>query len=107
MTMPQATRTPRSPQQRIRDSYRWKQLAASFKATCQKYNLPCHICRQPIDYQARRGPSAFEADHNQPLARRPDLAYCTSNLRPSHASCNNMKGDSLTVGQGQWTAADW
>jgi 5-methylcytosine-specific restriction endonuclease McrA len=98
---------PRSIQQRIRSSYRWTQLATKFKATCFKYQLPCHICKQTIDYEAKRGdPSAFEVDHFQPLTRRPDLAYTLSNLRPSHAGCNNAKGDDIPV-NGPWVTADW
>ena len=92
---------------RLRSTYRWRELAKKFKAHAAAHNLACVHCRQPIDYNAKPGtPSAFEADHRKPLATHPHLAYVWSNIDPSHSSCNRSRG-SQAADQGEWVAANW
>ncbi|MEI7439975.1 MAG: HNH endonuclease [Thermoleophilia bacterium] len=64
------------------------------------------MCEQAIDYEANgRRPTAFEADHAQPVSTHPHLALVMSNLRPSHQSCNRGRGARLLTGT--WVKADW
>ena len=67
--------------------------AKRFKAHCHELNLPCHICRQPIDYNAPAfTPNAFELDHYYPRVSHPELTHDEDNFRPSHHSCNRARG---------------
>lgn len=87
--------------------YRWRQIAAQFKADCAKRSARCWLCSQLIDYQAKpQTPHAFEADHYRPVDTHPELAFMTSNLRPSHVSCNRSRGSRPAV-TGEWVSADW
>lgn len=53
-------------------------------------HMVCHICGQDIE------PHDLHADHVIPLSRGgPDNQ---ENVRPSHAACNQAKGDSLFLG---------
>jgi 5-methylcytosine-specific restriction endonuclease McrA len=91
----------------LRHGQRWKQTADNFKHRCKMANLPCHICGQKINYRAKRTPDSFEADHFYPISQRPDLIFNESNLRPSHASCNNQRGNKPIEPQRRWVAANW
>ncbi|WP_267294092.1 ATP-binding protein [Mycobacterium hackensackense] len=109
------TGTQRDVARKIRSSHAWKVLASEFKDECQRHRNPdgtygrhCHLCNQAIDYEApARTPPAFEADHYQPVATRPDLAYMKSNLRPSHSKCNGSRGAKTAPDQGQWVQPAW
>ena len=62
----------------------WNRLLASFKAECRASNLPCWLCKQPIDYALTGSQSAaFSADHVQPTSLRGDPLR-RDNLRPAH-----------------------
>jgi len=55
--------------------------------------LPCWICRQPINYEAKANSSdAFEVDHIKPVSTHPELAEEPMNLASSHGGCNRSKG---------------
>jgi 5-methylcytosine-specific restriction endonuclease McrA len=63
------------------------------------YGSDCHICNQPIDFNAPRqcGKDGWEyglqIDHLMPLSKGgPDTL---ENARPSHGYCNNKKNASL------------
>ena len=72
--------------------HRWRTIKDRFKADSRSRRACCHICRQPIDYDAPpQHPLAFEADHYHPVANRPDLAYTYGNLRASHSKCNRAR----------------
>jgi len=87
--------------------YRWRQVAAKFRARCAAIGAPCWLCDQPIDYTARpQTESAFEADHKLPVETHPHLAFMAGNLRPSHCSCNRSRGARPVV-DGPWVTADW
>lgn len=53
---------------------------------------PCHLCGQPIDYQAHHlDPLSFSVDHVVPLnAGGPDTL---DNTAPAHRKCNRDKSD--------------
>ena len=87
--------------------YRWREVAAKFRASCLRANAPCLICGQQIDYGAKsQTESAFEADHVHPVSTHPHLAFMASNLRPSHASCNRSRG-AKPIPTGDWVSPDW
>lgn len=49
----------------------------------------------PIDYDAPPGTTdeSFELDHYYPVSKRPDLQEDPAGFRPSHASCNLLRGN--------------
>jgi 5-methylcytosine-specific restriction endonuclease McrA len=53
---------------------------------------PCHICGQPIDYQAHHlDPHSYTVDHITPLTRGgPDTL---DNCAAAHRKCNRDKSD--------------
>jgi len=85
--------------------HRWRSVKGRFRSDCRRSGQRCHLCRQPIDYTLpAQHPDAFEADHLQPVALRPDLAYTYSNLRPSHSRCNRARqADAVR----EWVAPAW
>ena len=55
---------------------------------------PCHICGQPIDYQAPMdSPDSYQADHVLPVKDFPQYELDLNNIKASHASCNKAKAD--------------
>lgn len=91
----------------LRNKYRRRKLAESFKATCCARRLPCHLCGEDIDYAAPKGsPTSFEADHYYPLATHPHLAFIPANLRPSHSKCNRSRGADV-MPTSQWVKPAW
>lgn len=76
-----------------RGTTRWQRLRAQLYERDRRACAPCWICGQPIDYRAAPGsPDAWEPDHVQPVALRPELAFDPGNIRPAHASCNRSRG---------------
>jgi 5-methylcytosine-specific restriction endonuclease McrA len=60
---------------------------------------PCHICHQPIDYQAPHlDPLAFTIDHLTPL--NAGGADVLDNLGPAHRKCNRDKADTVQLDDG-------
>ena len=78
----------------INNGHRWRTIKHDFQARCRATNAPCHICHQPINWNAPpQHPEAFEPDHYYPRKTHPHLAYDPGNLRPSHSRCNRTRGD--------------
>ena len=72
--------------------HRWRTLKARFKQDSRNRRSPCHLCGQPIDYDAPpQHRDSFEADHIHPVRDRPDLAYVYGNLAPAHSRCNRAR----------------
>lgn len=68
---------------------RWRKLRATFRLDCERRQLPCGICRQPIDYRLKHpNPDAWHPDHIKPALHHPELFWRLDNLQPSHARCN-------------------
>lgn len=66
--------------------------------------LPCYICGQPINYQARdpNADDAFSLDHIKAWQHFPELRTDPANLASAHQLCNKSKGDrDLAPGLGQ------
>jgi 5-methylcytosine-specific restriction endonuclease McrA len=85
----------------------WRNLKDEFRRRCEEIDARCWICDQQINYEANwREPTAFEADHAQPVITHPHLALVMANLRPSHQSCNRGRG-ARPPAQGSWIKANW
>lgn len=99
----------------IRSTSKWRQLRNRFRDHCRRSGQRCYWCCSrgdkefaQIDYDApANSPWAFEADHVEPVERRPDLAYAWENLVPSHSRCNRQKGVKSYEQQGDWVQPDW
>lgn len=72
-------------------------LRAAFKEECANGHAVCHLCGQPIDYNAdpAKSDDAFNLDHFFPVSLRPDLAEDPANFRPSHRGCNDDRGNDM------------
>lgn len=57
--------------------------------------LPCWICGQRINYEARdpNADDAFSYDHYLPLSTHPELAEEPENGRSAHQKCNKARGN--------------
>ncbi|MBW8025302.1 HNH endonuclease [Clavibacter michiganensis subsp. michiganensis] len=91
---------------------RMDKVKADFRKRCAAEDLPCWLCTQPIDYDAPtddyKNESRFQPDHYFPASERPDLYDDPSNLRPSHAGCNQRRSNQapragLRPPSRQWT----
>ena len=71
---------------------KYRILRDQFRRVCQGEDEPCHLCGNPIDYQAPRGPRAFHLDHFVPVSVDESLALEWSNFRASHSLCNDRRG---------------
>lgn len=67
----------------------------AFLATCKAQNAPCWLCGMPIDYTVPPNTTddSFNLDHLYPVSKRPDLQHDPAGFRPSHAQCNNLRGN--------------
>ena len=89
------------------NGHRNRQLKREHKARCRAANLPCHICQQPIQYDAPPNhPRSFESDHIRPVKTHPHLAYVLANLAPACCRCNRAKG-AAPLPVEPWIPANW
>ena len=74
---------------------RFRQEAIAFHEKCMRENAPCWLCGMPIDYAAQPNTSddSYNLDHYYPVSKRPDLQEDPAGFRPSHASCNLLRGN--------------
>jgi len=74
-----------------------RRLVVAFKAECEEADLPCWLCRMAIDYTAEyddwKNPSRFQLDHYYPASTHPQHYEDAANFRPSHAKCNQVRGN--------------
>ena len=75
-----------------RSSRRWKTIRKQALRRDMAANAPCWICGKPIDYTLTGGPWCWQPDHYLSVREHPELAEDIGNLRPSHARCNNQRG---------------
>ena len=65
-------------------------------------NLPCCICKQPIDYTLKYpDPNSVSVQHVIPRSVRPELTWEPSNWAPAHLTCNKAEGANMTLTLGQ------
>ena len=76
-------------------SSRWPYVRRMAWDRDRKARALCWICGQPIDYSLApsSADSAWEPDHVQPVAKRPDLELDLNNIKASHRACNRNRGD--------------
>lgn len=68
----------------------------------------CWLCGKPINYDLRHGhPEAWELDHAWPVSTHPALAEDPANFRPSHADCNQRRGDRAPFIELGTPSEDW
>jgi hypothetical protein len=69
--------------------------AQKFYEQCKRENKPCWLCGMPIDYSVKPNSTdnSYNLDHYYPVSKRPDLQNDPANFRPSHASCNRLRGN--------------
>ncbi|WEV69939.1 hypothetical protein OZX73_03505 [Bifidobacterium sp. ESL0775] len=67
----------------------------AFFAKCKANNAVCWLCGMPIDYEVPQNTTdnSYNLDHMYPVTKRPDLQHDPAGFRPSHASCNNLRGN--------------
>lgn len=74
---------------------------AEFKAEHAALDSPCWLCGLPIDYTAPfddyGNDDRFQEDHFYPVSTHPELQDDPTNKRPSHAGCNNARGNGAPV----------
>jgi 5-methylcytosine-specific restriction endonuclease McrA len=67
-----------------------KDLAKKWRARIRRTKPACHICGQPINYEAEwLDPNSFVIDHVIPLAKGGEDAW--HNVRAAHRACNSKK----------------
>ena len=75
---------------------------AKFRAECEAADLPCWLCRRPIDYAAAwndwKNDDRYERDHFYPASTHAELYDDPENWRPSHAGCNRARGNDQATG---------
>lgn len=85
-----------SPSRRVRKGGRqFEKDRKEFFARCKREHAACWLCGMPIDYDAEPNTSddSFNLDHFYPVTKRPDLQHDPAGFRPSHAQCNNLRGN--------------
>ena len=77
-----------------RSGYRWKVVRQQCFNRDSRANAPCWICGKPINYagDSKTDPWAWQPDHVLDVHDHPELALDPGNIRPSHARCNNQRG---------------
>jgi 5-methylcytosine-specific restriction endonuclease McrA len=81
---------------RVRKSGRqFEKDRKAFFARCRAEHRVCWLCGMPIDYEAGQNTSddSYNLDHLYPVSKRPDLQHDPAGFRPSHTSCNRLRGN--------------
>jgi 5-methylcytosine-specific restriction endonuclease McrA len=67
----------------------------AFFAQCRARHDVCWLCGMPIDYEAAQNTTddSYNLDHYFPVSKSPDLQEDPAGFRPSHTSCNNLRGN--------------
>lgn len=69
---------------------------AAFFAQCKARHAVCWLCGMPIDYAAEKNTSdeSYNLDHLYPVSKHQELQFDPAGFRPSHTSCNRLRGNS-------------
>lgn len=67
-----------------------------FFQDCASKHLVCWLCGMPIDYAAKQNTTddSYNLDHMFPVSKHPELQHDPAGFRPSHTSCNRLRGNS-------------
>lgn len=68
---------------------------ATFFTQCKAQHAVCWLCGMPIDYSAPKNTSddSFNLDHLYPVSKHPELQFDPAGFKPSHTSCNRLRGN--------------
>lgn len=68
---------------------------ATFFNQCKAQHAVCWLCGMPIDYEATKNTTddSFNLDHLYPVSKHPELQFDPAGFRPSHTSCNRLRGN--------------
>ncbi len=76
-----------------RSGSRWKAVRKAAFERDRDANAPCWICGRPINYAApSTDPDGWQPDHVLTVHDFPQYALDITNVKPSHARCNNQRG---------------
>nr|DAQ16443.1 MAG TPA: HNH endonuclease bacteriophage, HNH Endonuclease, DNA.52A [Caudoviricetes sp.] len=81
---------------RIRKTTRqFEKDKAAFFSQCKARHAVCWLCGMPIDYTAEKNTSdeSYNLDHLYPVSKHAELQFDPAGFRPSHASCNRLRGN--------------
>ena len=69
---------------------------AAFFNQCKAQHAVCWLCGMPIDYNAVKNTTddSFNLDHLYPVSKHPELQFDPAGFKPSHTSCNRLRGNS-------------
>lgn len=69
---------------------------AAFFNQCKAQHAVCWLCGMPIDYNAVKNTTddSFNLDHMFPVSKHPELQFDPAGFKPSHTSCNRLRGNS-------------
>ena len=69
---------------------------ATFFTQCKAQHAVCWLCGMPIDYNAVKNTTddSFNLDHMFPVSKHPELQFDPAGFKPSHTSCNRLRGNS-------------
>lgn len=74
----------------MRNDHTYVKHRDALRRIAQRKNLPCHLCGQPIDWDAHwASGKAFTADHIDAVATG---GHMHGKLKPAHRSCNSQRG---------------
>lgn len=68
---------------------------AAFFTKCKASHAVCWLCGMPIDYTAEKNTSdeSYNLDHLYPVSKHQELQFDPAGFRPSHTSCNRLRGN--------------
>ncbi len=68
---------------------------ATFFTQCKAQHAVCWLCGMPIDYNAVKNTTddSFNLDHMFPVSKHPELQFDPAGFKPSHTSCNRLRGN--------------
>ena len=81
---------------RIRKTSRqFEKDKAAFFTQCKAQHAVCWLCGMPIDYAATKNTTddSFNLDHMFPVSKHPELQFDPAGFKPSHTSCNRLRGN--------------
>ena len=72
--------------------HRWRTVRRQCFERDMAANAPCWICGGAINYAVKDGPDSWQPDHVLEADAHPEMVLDPTNIRASHARCNNRRG---------------
>ena len=85
----------RMPGRTRKTSRQFEKDKATFFTQCKAQHAVCWLCGMPIDYNAVKNTTddSFNLDHMFPVSKHPELQFDPAGFKPSHTSCNRLRGN--------------